>query len=306
MHSPKLAIAALAAPILALSLVGCSSGGGSGDTETIRFGVVPAETVEATLGNYQIFTDLFEQETGLNIEIFEATNVAPVIEATIAGDLDLVMLGPFAQVMARDNGAKVETIGALIDTPADTDNSSIALVNKGSSITSLSQMAGEDICFIDPGSATGYLFPSAGLLDVGIDPETDINAIFVGDHSSAVQAMQAGECAAVFTFGTNDVYLASPEDYTEIWKVDVPSPGISVSTELDAELKQKIIDATLKINGDFALEQDACTADKLDESSGEPVCKAIDVFWGLIPQDDSYWEELREVCEVTRAPACDA
>ena len=298
-------IAAIAAPLLAVSLVGCSSNDEAGGTQTIRFGVVPAETVEATLGNYRIFTELFEQETGLAIEILEATNVAPVVEATIAGDLDLVMLGPFAQIMARDNGAQIDTIGALVDAPTETHNSAVGLVRADSAITGLADMRGADVCFIDPGSATGYLFPSAGFLELGIDPEVDLNAIFIGDHASAVQSMLDGECAAVFTFGTNREYLDRADEFTEVWRAEVPSPGISISTELDPELRKTISEAVLKINGDFAMEQNACPADRRSDSANGEICHAVDVFWGVIPQEESYWEALREVCKITRAPACE-
>lgn len=299
---------ALLAALSVFALSGCSGNSvvPEADPDTIRFGVVPAETVEATLSSYAIFVDLLEQETGLIVDFFEATNVAPVVEATIAGDLDLVMLGPFAQVMARDNGADISTVGALINHPEDQDNSSIGLSLADGGVTTLTELRGQDVCFIDPGSATGYLYPAAGLLEAGLDPESDINALFVGDHTSAVQSMVDGECAAVFTYGTNPEYLDAPDSFSVIFDQVVPNPGISVSTRLSPVLQQRLTEAVLKINGDFAIEEGVCTPDKLrQDSSGGDYCQAIDVFWGAVSQDDSYWESLREVCLATRAPACE-
>ena len=307
----KKTIAGGAVALLALALAGCS-GGAAGpadgdEVETIRLGVVPAETVEATLSSYSTFVSLFEEETGYEIEFFEATNVAPVIEATIAGDLDLVMLGPFAQVMARDNGAGITTVGPLVDSPWVHDNTSIGLTLADSGLSSVKDLKGKDVCFIDPASATGYLFPAAAFLDAGIDPETDINPLFIGDHTSAVQAMAAGECAAAFTHGTNLEYIANPDKFTKIFDQVVPSPGFSVSTKLPDDVRKKVTDAVLKINGDLALERDVCPADMTFEDEEHGVyCHAVDVFWGAVPEDDSYWEPLRAVCEKTRAPACEA
>lgn len=289
----------------ALLLAGCSSPAAPQAPDTIRFGVVPADTAEATLSNYEVFIELFEQETGMNIELFEATSLAPVVEATIAGDLDLVMLGPFAQVMARDNGAKIETVGALIDDPALPEAYSMGIVRSDSEFDSLEDLGGQDVCFIDPGSASGYLFPSAAFLDVGIDPETGINPIFVGDHFSAVEVMKDGECATVFTFGNNERYQKDPSEFKKIWESEVPGPGISISTELDDETKRIVADAVLKINGDFAMEQDRCDDERTVETENGVLCQAVATFWGVIPQDDSYWEDLRQVCEATRAPACE-
>lgn len=288
---------------LTVSLVGCASGG-EPSGQVIRLGVVPAETSEATLSSWAIFTELFEQETGMEIEMFEATNLAPVVEAAIAGDLDLMMLGPFAQVLARDNGAQIETVGALIDNPESEESSSMALVRADSDVAELKDLAGEDVCFIDPGSASGYLFPAGGFLDEGIDPETDLNPIFVGDHVSAIDAMLDGECAGVFTFGGNEAFAREPDVFSKIWEAEVPNPGFSISTALDADVSETVVDAILKINGDLAEEQNLCTDDTRVPGDDGPVCHAVDVFWGSIPKDDTYWEPLREVCEATQAPAC--
>lgn len=292
-----------AALALAASLVGCSSGGGS-ESQVIRLGVVPADTADATLSNWSIFMELFEQETGLEIELFEATNLAPVVEAAIAGDLDLIMLGPFAQVLARDNGAAIDTVGAMIESPTNVENASIGLSRPDSDISSIADLKGEDVCFIDPGSATGYLFPAAGFLEEDIDPETDINALFVGDHVSAVETMLEGECSAVFTFGGHEAYVREPENFTKFWEAEVPNPGFSISTALDEDTRETIVNAVLTINGDVADEHDLCTAEVTVPGDDGPVCRAVDVFWGVTEKDDSYWEPLREVCEVTQAPAC--
>ncbi|GAB3187173.1 phosphate/phosphite/phosphonate ABC transporter substrate-binding protein [Nesterenkonia suensis] len=310
MYNPSRSLSIGAVGALALLSAGCAENGAAGDqegvqAEVITFGVVPAETREATLSSYATFMHHFEEETGFEIEIFEATNVAPVIEATIAGDLDLVMLGPFAQSMAREAGADITTVGALIDRPGNEENLSVGLTMEDGGPTTLQELQGEDVCFIDPGSASGYLYPAAALLEEGIDPEDDLNGIFIGDHTSAVESMMSGECAAAFTHGTNLEYVAHREDLRVIYDEVVPSPGISVSTLLEDEVQQIVTDAVLDITGDMALDAGTCAEDRLYEDEGDEYCHAIDVFWGVAPQDDSYWESVREVCEATRAPACE-
>lgn len=293
-----------AAATLAVALGGCSATEET-ETQTVRLGVVPTETLEATLAVWSTFYALFEEETGMQLELFEATNVAPVVEATIAGDLDLIMLGPFAQVLARDNGAEIETVGYLIDTPEDAENTSVGLSLADGGVKDIADLAGKDVCFVDPGSASGYLFPAAGFLDEGIDPEEDLNALFVGDHISAVDAMVAGECEAVFTYSANDVYVSAPDDFNRFWQEEVPNPGFSISKELDSDTRQVIVDAMLKINGDLADERGLCTDENTVPGPDGPVCQALGASWGVVAADDSYWESLRWVCEKTKAPACE-
>lgn len=299
----KRALTGVTVAAIALAMVGCGTAQPA-EPQTLRFGVVPTETLESTVQAWAAFTEIFEEDIGMKLEMFEATSVAPVVESTIAGDLDLVMLGPFAQVLARDNGAELETVGHVIDAPDDIENTSVGLTRSDSTATSLADLAGEDVCFVEPGSATGYLFPAGGLLDLGIDPETDLNALFVGDHVSAVDAMVEGECAAVFTFGGNEAFVRAPAEFTKFWEEDVPNPGFSISTNLDADTRKLVADTVLKMNGDLAEERGLCTDDNTVPGANGPLCRPVGASWGVLSADDSYWEALREVCQKTRAPAC--
>ncbi|MDS2172634.1 hypothetical protein Q7C18_08010 [Nesterenkonia sp. CL21] len=70
------------AAVAALGLTACGAGddgGDAGDGGTLNFGVVPLETATETLDNWSFFIDKFEEETGYQIELFEATDPAAVI-----------------------------------------------------------------------------------------------------------------------------------------------------------------------------------------------------------------------------------
>ncbi|MGQ7788828.1 phosphate/phosphite/phosphonate ABC transporter substrate-binding protein [Nesterenkonia sp. K-15-9-6] len=302
------------AAVAALGLTACGAGddgGDAGDGGTLNFGVVPLETATETLDNWSFFIDKFEEETGYQIELFEATDPAAVIEATIAGDLDFVQLGPFAQWIARDNGAQLDTVGATAPDEQGPRNEAVAAVRADSGIEDITQLAGEDICFISPGSATGYLFGAAAFLSEGMDPERDVNGIFVGDHASAARSMYDGECAAVFThreyaevifFDDNDD--VEPGALDIIWRDEVPEGGISVSTEIDEELQTMITETILELNGDAIYERGECPDDLQAEGETGDFCRVMGQFWGIVSEDESYWEPIAEVCELTDAPAC--
>ena len=56
-------------------------------------------------------------------------------------------------------------------------------------------LAGKKVCFVDPSSTSGYLFPSYNLLKAGVDPKTDVTPVFAGKHDVSVQKVAAGtEC----------------------------------------------------------------------------------------------------------------
>ena len=120
------------------------------------------------------------------IEFVLATEYAGMVEGIIAGRIDVAQFGPFAYVIATKNGANLEVAGAAIRKQgAAPGYRSYLVTGKDSGISSLEDLAGRSVCFTDPGSTSGFLFPSEGLLSVGLDPSegsTDITPIFAGGH----------------------------------------------------------------------------------------------------------------------------
>ena len=270
--------------------------------------------MEETFNTWSEVIDRLEEETGYDVELFEATDLAAVVESTIAGDLDVVHLGPFGHLIAQQNGAEISTVGATAGTSAGADNEAVAIVREDSPVQDLADLEGEDVCFISPSSATGYLFGAAAFIDAGIDPENDLNPMFIGDHGSAALTMYEGECAAAFTYreyGERSVYEDNPEiaegDLRTLWQTEVPEAGVAISTNLPEDVHDTLRTALLEINGTNVLESSDCPDDLIvepDDGSGAFCGIWPNFSWGLDEQDDTYWEPIRLVCEATDAPAC--
>lgn len=96
---------------------------------------MPQDNATETFDQLSFFIDRLEEDTGNEIELYEASDLAAVIEATIAGDLDIVHLGPLGQMIARDNGAEITAVGATAPTPAGPNNASVAVVREDSPFT---------------------------------------------------------------------------------------------------------------------------------------------------------------------------
>lgn len=298
---------------------GSTNGGGNSDSGTaeggvtkLSMGVVPTDTMTETFNQWSFLIGLLEEDTGYEIELYEASDLPAVIEAAVAGDLDIIYLGPFGHLIARQNGAEMSTVGASSATPAGVNNASMGVVRADSPVQDLADLEGEDICFVSPSSATGYLFGAAGLVEIGLDPERDVNPIFVGDHSSAARAMYDGECAAVFTTRSQaetEFYKDNPDvsegDIRVFWTADVPEGGVAISTQLPEEVQDKLRAALLELNGTNVLADGRCPDDRVVEGDDGEFCGVWNnQWWGLEEVDDTYWEPIREVCEATNAPAC--
>lgn len=299
-------LALVGAASLVASLAACSSpattaSGDDGDVSTVSyavdentlvFGVVPDSVDTET--NYQPLMDYIAAETGKEVEYHESTDYAALIEAAIAGKIDVASFSGFTYVTAKNNGALITPISSIVTAEGQEPGYySQAIVPKGSDITEIADMAGKRICFVDPSSTSGYLFPSYNLLEAGIDPETDITPVFAGKHDVSVQKVgEAVECDAGFA---EDSEVAKSDDVTVIAETMVPGAPIVYSETLPTDVQDQLIDILQEVTVDDIVDSGIESAD--DEGFRS-------VFFETKPVDDSYYDTIRDICAETNATQC--
>jgi len=305
----QLATALAGAALLALTLVGCSSAASSAptgsagadaagafavDQNTLVFGVVP-DSVE-TETNYKPLMDYIAKETGKKVEYHESTDYAALIEAAIAGKVDVASFSGFTYVTAKNNGAKLTPISSIITKEGQEPGYySEAIVPTGSSITSLAGFKGKKVCFVDPSSTSGYLFPSYNLLKAGIDPTKDVTPVFAGKHDVSVTKVGEGtECEAGFA---EDSEVAKSDKVKVIEKTMVPGAPIVMSTALPTDVKTKLTSILSKVTIDQIIKAGITSADSDGFRS---------VFYATAPVDDKYYDLIRDICTKTKAEQCKA
>lgn len=297
--------------VIVVGVAGCgqsaspsgSAGSGTADPDTLVFAAVPSEESGSLQESYKPVLDMLAKETGKKIEFRQATNYTAVIEGQIAGNIDIAQFGPFSYVLAKNNGAKITSIGAQVDKGEPASYQSYGIVKAGSPITDLAGFAGKKVCFVDPASTSGFLYPSAGLLGVGIDPETGVQPVFAGGHDASVLEVNAGRCEAGFAFDNMvDRQLIEKGqlkagEITTVWKSDpIPSSPIAILDTLSPDLKNKLTVAIQeKANSDYLAANGFCT--------GECTIGDEDKF-GYVKADDSFYDPIRKVCETTKTEKC--
>ena len=306
LRRPRAATALVGVALLATALTGCSSpassdtgdsgaaGGYAVDEGTLVFGVVPDSVDTET--NYQPLMDYIAQETGKTVEYHESTDYAALIEASIAGQIDVASFSGFTYVTATNNGAELTPISSITTAEGQEPGYwSQAIVPKGSDISSIEDMKGKKICFVDPSSTSGYLFPSYALIQAGIDPEADITPVFAGKHDVSVQKVGEGtECDAGFA---EDSEVEKSDAVEMIDQQMVPGAPIVESDALPDDVKQQLQDILSNV-----------TADQISEAGieGADTEGFRSVFFETTPVDDAYYDEIRDICEATDASQCQA
>jgi len=220
--------------LLMLGLV-CGAGSALADGELL-LGLVPSEDPSALVNDNQAILNSLETSLGMKVKPFIATDYNGVIEALRAKRLDVAMMGPFAYVLASTI-AEVEPIAIPDLANQGPFYHSLVISRKDTGIQRLSDLKGHTFAFVDPSSTSGHLFPKTGMLQAGINPDTDLRAIFAGSHDASVLALLNGkvDAAAVADRLLDAVIgrgLAKREDLVVVWQSD-PIPGAPVVMRRD-------------------------------------------------------------------------
>lgn len=271
-------------------------------------GAVPSENASAMTLKYQGLVRLFQEELGIPVEFYTATDYAGIIEAQIANKVDMAFYGPFSYVIAKLNGAKIEPAGVAVSTATGIPGYKAYGVAKANNdaVKSIADFKGKRICFVDPASTSGTLYPTAGLLAAGIDPAKE-STQFAGGHPQAVQAVNKGTCDVGFAYDdildkdvpAGKISGVGANDVKVVWKSGLIA-GSPMAVRLN--MPQSLVDAVRNI----VLNKANKTAMVKDgRCSTEATCQIIeDSSWGFIKTTDSYYDGVRAVCESTKSTRC--
>jgi phosphonate transport system substrate-binding protein len=223
-----------------------------------------------------------------------------------AGQIDIAMFGPFSYVLAKNQDAGITPVAASVEAQGEQAGyQSYGITAAGSDITDLAGFAGRTVCFVDPNSTSGYLYPTAGLIEAGVDPANGVTPVFAGGHDASALAVASGQCDAGFAYDQIvDAQLIEsgqlqPGRLRTVWKSEtiVGSP-VAVAGDVDPQLRQTIADAfAQKANVDHLTANGFCAAAdscQVGEEGG----------WGYVPVDDAFYDGVRRVCDVTKAKSC--
>lgn len=221
---------------------------------SLSIGLIPSEDSQAMIeSSKQVLADL-ERQLGMPVKPFVATDYNGVIEALRAGKLDVAYLGPFSYVLAHQvAGVDAFAVAVTRKTGKSAYRSQI-VARKDSGIQQLSDLKGHTFAFVDPSSASGHLFPKAGLEAAGFKPEALFSrVIFSGSHDASLLAVanRKVDAAAV----ADRIYAAAvaqgqvkPDDLQVVWSsADIPESPMVWRQDLDPALKHKIAAAMANI-----------------------------------------------------------
>lgn len=307
--APRLLALGATVAIAGLALAGCSAAAApdespaadagtfaSGDDSKLVFGVVP--DTESTQNNWEPLGDYISIITGKDVDFFEAADYTALIEASIAGKIDVAAFSGFTYYNATKNGAEITPFaGQLTGDLEEPGYYSVAIANPDAGISSLEDFAGNSICFVSETSTSGYLFPSKALLEAGVDPAADITPVFAGKHDASAEKVAAGtECVAGFAEDAVADPMIAAGDVVEVDRQLVPGAPIVYSNALP----QSVIDALVDNLSETTMDDMIAAGVEVADPDA-----AKEWFAGTKPVDDSYYDQIRDLCtELPSVESC--
>lgn len=309
------ALAAIASvSLVALAACGSSvnststttSGAHKGWPTTLTIGSIPAENAAQLQASLTPIAKEITKHLGVQVKIFSGTSYAALIEAQKAHKVDLVEYGPLSFYIAQHENIGVENIGIIAQSATDNGNyNSIGWANASqTSVKSLKDFKGKKTCFVDPASTSGYLFPSYGLQQAGVNPTTGVKPVFAGAHDASFESIAKGTCQVGFSESTpvpqqlESSGKVKASQIREVWKSPtIPGSPIAVRTSLPASFRSAL---------ENVLDNDANVPQLVKDGfcSSASSCQATLGQWGFKPPSVANYSVIQQVCDVTKSVSC--
>lgn len=271
--------------VLALALAAC--GGGEPDMGTaenpIVMSFVPSGDTQDIIASGDTLAQMLTERTGLTVTSNVGTDFSSVREAMCAGQAQIGWLNTFNYVLANEQ-CGVDAALATSRFGATTYAGQI-IVRADSGITSIEDLRGKVMCWVDPASTSGYIIPRIMLAAEGLDPDTDFSqTIEAGSHNNVVTQVYNGDCDAGATF--SDARTGIEEEFPDVLEQvvvlattsDIPNDSVSFVKDFPEEMRTEIVAALLDI---------AASPD------GQEALNTLYNIESLVDSNDAFYDQFR-------------
>jgi phosphonate transport system substrate-binding protein len=195
----------------------------------------------------------------------------------------------------------------LVTSAPNTDGSyySLGVVDpqRTPDITSLKDAAGKKVCFSDPASTSGYLYPSYGLLQNGVSPSSGVSPVFAGNDTTTAVDVAQGSCQVGFS-NTDNLPAAFTTDHVAksaikiIWTSEkIPASPIAASDSLPQSFRTTLENVLVNDgNSAYFAAHGYC--------SSVTACTTETGQYGFANPDLANYAPILQVCAVTKSASC--
>jgi phosphonate transport system substrate-binding protein len=258
----------------------------------IVFAFTPSQDVQRVTASGNAISSALATATALRWKATVPTSYAAQIESMCAGQTDIAAIAPLQMSLLLQKGCGTPILSSLRrdeNGQLATTYQSQIIVGADSGINSLADLKGKRFAFVDPISASGYLFPTLTVKQkTGQEPKTFFSqTIFANGHDKAALAVYSGQVDGAATFIDVRTSAGMPADIMQKTKViekagPIPNDGVAVAKTFPAEMNDQIAQALI----------DYCAGD------GKKACKDLFNWDGLQKVGASFYDPIRDAAQL--------
>src|SRR5256712_6904850 len=236
-----------------------------------------------------------ERSTGLAWKVTVMTSYAAQVEAMCAGSVDVGFFATIQMTLLLDKSCGTPVLGALRIDPStkqlSTSYNSQIIVRTDSGISDINGLKGKKFAFVDPLSASGYVYPTLTIKNkTGQEPKTFFSStIFAGGHPQAALAVYQGtvDGAATFIDDRDGLVAANPDIKTKTKVIDtagpIPNDGVALRKDFPDDVGKQVKQALV----DYS---------KTDD--GKKVFSALFQWDGMQEVDAKFYDGMKEAAKL--------
>lgn len=291
MHRNRLLVVFSLLITAAMLLSACGAIGGEPELGTeenpIVWVLTPSQDTQAVISGAEGLAQHIEDETGLVVETFVATDFTAQVEALCSEEAQMAAINTFGYL--RANARDCAEVALASVRFGSTSYAGQLVTHVDSNIESVADLPGTTFCRPDPGSTSGWVIPSLAMLAEGIDPDEDLAEIVdTGGHDSVIISVYNQDCDAGSSFEDARTIVADEfEDVNEQVVVfstspPIPNDNISFHPSVPQDIRDQITDALLQLN---------------ETEEGVEMLNALYSWEGLERVEDSFYDGFRQQLE---------
>lgn len=240
-----------------------------GDDGVFTIAYAPNESTPASADARKGLAKDLEKYLGCKVEEIQSTDYNAIVESLRTGKAEMAYMGSQALALGRSR-TKIEPIAMKAANGIKENaiyHSVFITQSDNHAINSLADFAGKTIAFVDPGSTSGNLVPTAEIINQLADLKLTSDALhtnkkffeavsFSGSHQAGLQAVIKGDVDIV---PISDQILASEIEHGNATKdsvkivyesAPIPAECVVVAEQVSEENKKKLQDFLVKYDNE--------------------------------------------------------
>ena len=255
--------------------------------EDLIFAVNPFAAPQVIRERYVPVLEEVARQVGKKARVIIVSDYDALGQSLAKGAADIGWFSPFAYIAARERHGVRPLVTPVVNGSPSYHGLIIARKDRG--LQTLDSLGGKRFAFVDPQSASGYVYPKAMLLEQGKDLERFFGETrFLGSHNRVIDAVLSGQMDAGATYTEAvDAARAAGSAVHELLEVArteaIPKDAIAARAGVDKELAQAIGEAFVR----------------LSVAGGQELLRKSQID-GFVQSEDTAYDVIRRAAKVVR------